>query len=627
MQASYRQAHVPAVFGVAVAAQATNSFVEDLLGALEPSFTHTDWIIVVANGTDCVHVLARNAAGTLVERERVDPRASLPPDEDIAPDVASATYLLRSCAVVFVATGAAAPPGTLRKALDDHAGALPLNTPNAGNQVSVFSLPEPAPIVRVPDDLPLPRLSADAARAIDGLRARPARVAASLLYGEREVKAPKHDPALALFRTREVLRQWASIEEFNRDARAAEAEHDARGAVPDGSPLGERAKALGSLGVTPEPRPDLAAMNRAFVAADQLSGERQREWSRLRLTEVKALAGGFASAWPRMLSLFVLAIVAAFSLAVASEFAETSPFPHGLLPESLERLPGSLFFIAYASILLFGLGRLILHRARRIEGRHQDYRLLAEGLRIQFFWSATAPYGSEASGAMRSYVADHIPLARRSAMFWVRAALHAIRFSAAPARGLYADAPQRAQAEWDSIAKSLIEHQLHYGENTLLTRRRAALRRLHIWSRVCLVTFLLCLGVLLARAVVQVVESLHGGLLPEAIVQLFEHPTAGHWFVVGMVVSLVISLSAGEAAEGFGLEAEIRRGEATNAMLLSAQCHWGATQEAAAADPRGLARAVKQREKLLFDLGRLMIDDYTEWFHIHRERPAQPIHG
>ncbi|QBQ99516.1 hypothetical protein [Paraburkholderia pallida] len=611
-----------------MSAQASRAFVGDLLGTLETSYTHTDWIVVVANGADHVQVLARNAEGKLIERERIDPRASLAHDDVITLEDASATYLLRSCALVFVATGDAAPAETLRTALADHAKTLPLNTPNAGNQVSVFSLPEPAPIVRVPDDLPLPRLAADASRAIDGLRARPARVAASLLSGEREVEMPDEEPARALFRAREVLRQWASIEEFNRDARAWEAAHGTGGAAPGDTPLALRAGALDALGVAAEPRADLAMMNRVFVVADRLSGQWQREWSRLRLTEVKALASGSLSGWPRPLSLFVLAILAAGSLALASEFAEASPFPRGLLPEGLERLPGSLFFIAYASILVFGLWRLIVHRARRIEGRHQDYRLLAEGLRIQFFWSATAPYGSDPDGAMRSYVADHIPLARRSAMFWVRAALHAIRFSAAPARSVAADAPLRAKAEWDAIGQALIEDQLKYGEDTLLSRRRHALRKLHGWSRLCLSTFLLCLGVLFARAVVQVLDSLHGDLVPEAVVRFFDQPMLGHWLVIGMVVSLVISLSSSEAAEGFGLEAEIRRGEATNAMLASAMHHWEATHhDASTGDAQGLARAVKQREKLLFDLGRLMIDDYTEWFHIHRERPAQAVHG
>lgn len=624
---SYGQAHVPVVFGVAVARQATESFVAGILVELEHSFRHTDWIIVVAHSTAQIQILARDETGKLIEREHIDPRAGLAHDATTGLGDACATYLLRSCAVIFEKTGDDAPPPELHAALERHAGALPMHTPSAGNHVSVFSLPEPAPIFRVQNSATLKQLGVDAARAVDALRPRPMRVSAGLLRGEREVEAPREEPARSLYRTREVLRQWANIDEFNQEAGDWERKNASKDTLPKDSPLGRRATVLNTLGVFAEPRDDLSRMNRAFIAADKLSGKWQAKWSRMRLAEVKALANRTSPGWPRPLSLFLLAVLAAVLLAMASEFAETSPFPDSWF-EGREHVPGSLFFVGYAGVLLVGLWRLITYRARRIEGRHQDYRLLAEGLRIQFFWSAAAPYGSGSGDAMRSYVADHIPLARRSAMFWVRAALHGIRFSAAPARGVAADAPERATAEWDSIGEALIEDQLNYGSTMLLQRRHDALHRLHGWSRFFLSSFLLFFFVLLVRALLQLTVAAFGHVFPEVAISVLEIPAVGHYLVIGMVVSLVISLSAGEVAEGFGLEAEIRRGEATNAVLESAKHHWRNTRvDAADSDPAALTRAIEEREQLLFELGRLMIDDYTEWFHIHHERPAQPIHG
>lgn len=631
MGSSDKQAHIPVVLGVAVAEHATYSFVEQILAQLRVRFEHTDWLVVVASGAPSVRILARIAGGALTERELVNPRLSLRQDSDMPLEDASATYLLRTCSVVFKASGDDAPPLALQHALKKYAEALPLSTPNAGNNVSVFSLPEPAPIVCVPDALSLEQLKADARDSINELLPYPLRVAARLLRREKEEEPPCSEPEKALFRTREVLRQWARIDEFNRDAREWEVQNGDVERVPDESPLGLRRTELGKLDVSPEPRPDLDMMNRAFIAADNLSGKWQRNWSRLRLAEVKALASPYSlvrSGWQVLGSLFVLAILAALFLALASEFADESPFPHRLLPEALQRAPGALFFVAYASILMFGLWRLIVHRARRIESRHQDYRLLAEGLRIQFFWSAAAPYGSCAENSMHSYVADHIPLARRSAMFWVRGALHAIRFSAAPARSVAAAAPLRAKVEWDSVGNSLIKDQLNYGHRNLVARRTAALRRLRSWSRFCLVTFLLFFVALLVRAVSLLLHMLPGELVPSVLVEYVDMPMVGHWLVIGMVVSLVVCLSASEAAEGFGLEAEIRRGEATNAVLESATRHWRETHvEVEDIDSNGFAQSIEQRERLLFELGRLMIDDYSEWFHIHRERPAQPIHG
>lgn len=631
MEINNEQAHIPVVLGVAVTENAAQAFVERILSEVEESFAHTDWLVVVASDTSSVRVLARTGGAGLIERERIDPRLSLHEHGDMPQGDASATYLLRTCSVVFVASGASAPPVALTNALHRYAEALPLNTPNAGNQVSVFSLPEPAPIVDVPEVLSFEQLRRDAHDAIDELKPRCHRIAARFLWREKETEIPHSGPEKVLFRTREALRQWAFIDEFNRDAKVWEQKNSRAYTAAEGSPLSLRRTQLDKFAVSPEPRPDLDTLNRAFVAADNLSADRQREWGRLRLAEVKALASPSRltfSAWPQPLSLFVLAILAALCLALASEFADDSPFPHGLLPETLEHLPGALFFVAYASILVLGLRLLISHRAHRVESRHQDYRLLAEGLRIQFFWSAAAPYGSSVDNAMHSYVADHIPLARRSAMFWVRGALHAIRFSAAPARTVAAAAPLRAKAEWDSVEHALIQDQLDYGRKNLVERRTAALLRLRSWSRFSLSMFLLFFFGLLARAVMRVTLAASGSSAPTGLLEYMDKPIVGHILVIGMVVSLVICLSANEAAEGFGLEAEIRRGEATNAVLASAKHHWRETRVAAQeADSDSFAQTIGQREKVLFELGRLMIDDYSEWFQIHRERPAQPIHG
>ncbi len=89
-------------------------------------------------------------------------------------------------------------------------------------------------------------------------------------------------------------------------------------------------------------------------------------------------------------------------------------FGHG--PEGIQ----SVALLAYLVVILFAYVWYRLATRRELKTRHLDYRALAEGLRLQFFWSLAG---------VRKEAADHYLAKQKTELDWIR---HAIRLWSEP---------------------------------------------------------------------------------------------------------------------------------------------------------------------------------------------------
>ncbi|MGH8605228.1 MAG: hypothetical protein ACREXR_21295, partial [Gammaproteobacteria bacterium] len=78
----------------------------------------------------------------------------------------------------------------------------------------------------------------------------------------------------------------------------------------------------------------------------------------------------------------------------------------------LAKPPAQLIFLAlYLSVFTLAIGWFHVAESRDIQNKHQDYRALAEGLRVQFFWRLAG---------LHSSVADHYLRRQKSEIDWIR---------------------------------------------------------------------------------------------------------------------------------------------------------------------------------------------------------------
>ena len=183
--------------------------------------------------------------------------------------------------------------------------------------------------------------------------------------------------------------------------------------------------------------PELSA---AFAAADRLAAHYQR-----------------ITHWVLRLTLAVAAMMA-LTLAIYSE----------IMP---------LRVVPLAYLLLFAFLTLILvwHRRVDAQGRYLDYRALAEGLRVQFYWRLAGLADTASSSYLRKQLDE---------LRWIREALRAT-----------GAVPPPATAQPDVALKCWVHGQAgYYAERAQLHERRS--RRMEYWSSVSLGVGLLAAGCL-----------------------------------------------------------------------------------------------------------------------------------
>ena len=244
--------------------------------------------------------------------------------------------------------------------------------------------------------------------------------------------------------------------------------------------------------------------------------------------------------------------------------------------------PAPLAF-AYVLLLVVAYAVYLGLRNSDWERKHQDYRALAEGLRVQLFWRLSG---------LPDLVADRFLHHQRSELDWIRQALR----SWATAEGYEPPtSPQAALAAGQPlplVLKYWVEDQARYYERSSCRDQRKEI----LIARCTRGFFLLGLGLAVAKV-----------FLPS------EHPLI---IAIGFTLVLAAVLQLYARVRAFSEQAK----QYARLQLLFARLR-DRLQEMI--DRRLDADA----RRVLLELGNAALAENADWVMIHRERPIEVLHG
>jgi hypothetical protein len=301
-----------------------------------------------------------------------------------------------------------------------------------------------------------------------------------------------------------------------------------------------------------------------------------------RLLEHYALANALAihfqtrrrRAWIALCGLGVLAVI---SLAGDNLAGEEGPVRHGL------------FLAGYLVMVALGFGAFKLAEGRAWQSKHLDYRVLAEGFRVQLFWSLAG---------IEEDVAEHYLSKQRSELEWIRQAIRSSNFpprsDSSPLTGtrLNWENLRLAGLYWINDQRGYFTETKQSNDATLLFRRRLA--------KALLFTALLFVFIM-------------------AVIDLFAPAGAGRglgkWFSntlgAGSAILLALAGAFEVYAEKMALSEQTKQYEQMAQVFTLAAKRF--EQCLAKSDREGALR-------LLFALGREALTENEDWVLLHRER-------
>ncbi len=220
-------------------------------------------------------------------------------------------------------------------------------------------------------------------------------------------------------------------------------------------------------------RPGLLGLRERFAMADHLANFYQRKRHHLVIRIIVLLAALVA---------FVHQLVTS-SLEVNRWIEIPGPVVERFESLGIIDLQGGWPFVLYGALVLIAYLIVLLVRQRRWQERYLDYRTLAEGVRIQFFWLL---------GGVRSPVVNFFLRKQRDELEWIRNVLRMWYLQSIIGDGFVADArPEQARL----IREKWIRDQRHYGEK----KAREMGRRDAVCCWVSRILVLLLLGSLVCR--------------------------------------------------------------------------------------------------------------------------------
>jgi hypothetical protein len=285
------------------------------------------------------------------------------------------------------------------------------------------------------------------------------------------------------------------------------------------------------------------ALATAFACADRLAAHYQRITHRvLRLT----------------------LLLAALLALIFEVYAEVLPL----------RIVPLGYLVCFALLTLV----LIWHRRLDAQGRYLDYRALAEGLRVQFYWRLAGLTDNASSSYLRKQLDE---------LRWIREALRATGAAPPPS----AAQPELALKCW------ILDQAAYYAAHARLHERR--MQRLERWSRV-----FLAMGLLAAFSLVvfwQLLERL---------------ATLHHWTVLIMGIAPVGAALWEAYGERSGARTQANQFARFAAIFSRAERFVGHLElEPATASRRHGELA------LLRELGREALIENADWVRLLRDRP------
>jgi len=334
---------------------------------------------------------------------------------------------------------------------------------------------------------------------------------------------------------------WREIDTFNADAHGLATQH------VDAIPHSEQSLIPDSaIAALPD---SCRQMRLRYAVADALAIRLQRRWRRLQ----------------RLLHLFAVLTLLAF------EFGQFDG----------DALGGHYKPWAYSTACVFMILAFLTYRrgsGLRLQDRYQDYRALAEGLRVQFFWTLAG---------VRQTAADRYLGRQRNALDWIRKALRTATLPLTNFRseGLY----PHAEAYW-------VRSQNDYYRQSEDARRE---RRAALWSRT-----LLSVGLI---GLVGLVISTWMGA------SSFARACWMSAFVLPTGFAGIIDHYAGKMAFSEHAELYARMSRMFDYALELL------TESLQRKDSLAVERVVE-------DLGIAALEENASWLMLHRERPLEMPH-
>jgi hypothetical protein len=283
--------------------------------------------------------------------------------------------------------------------------------------------------------------------------------------------------------------------------------------------------------------------------------------------------------------------------------------PHHALPEepTLGDRIGAVPWLLWLSFAASLVGSMWVHRRAAKEdhqNKHQDYRALAEALRIQFFWRVAG---------LPDAVVDHYLRKQRGELEWIRNALRAWDAESMPHQSREEPAPPLA-TRLAFVAKNWIAEQRNYYAKR--ARREHALLESEEHKVELLVKCSVGLALLLAL-VLTVPLFVHVHAL-EAAMHAVENPLV-HGLIMVAIVTLAVTaglrhgydeqMAYSEHAKQFGR---------MSGLFDSAERHLAAALESG---------EHHQAEELLKEVGAEALEENGDWVLLHRERPLEVPHS
>lgn len=335
----------------------------------------------------------------------------------------------------------------------------------------------------------------------------------------------------------------------------------------------------------------LARIHYIGAIADNLASENQEEWQELVLATTSKLAkvaqgqrGLFKLLFqPTLISLGLFAALALASFSELSGGCDPSDFfaVVGCASDTWKHWAGPFLFVAYLIALTWAWIMYANAKAKRREARHQDFRLLAECLRVDYL-----------RGVLQEpcRTADDLPVMQSSESSWVRLALRSIHY----AQGQSTPANRDLKPSIDWATKYFIEDQISYHIEKIFERRELVIGLLSGIAKKGLLLFVASVCLLGVNVVIEV--FVHEGILS---------PMGHHLTMITLVAGLAWWGGLRKIIDIYGLEQEIQRGEVVYTALKEA----------------------KDDSVSIMSAARIFAQDQAAWHALHRSKPVEAVTG
>jgi hypothetical protein len=256
-----------------------------------------------------------------------------------------------------------------------------------------------------------------------------------------------------------------------------------------------------------------------------------------------------------------------------------------LLFETYLEFCRSIFILSLYPILVLFAFVLYLTKGKRYEYKHEDYRALAEALRVQFFWKLTG---------VDEEVADHYLQKHKGELEWIRYAIRA--WSIQACGELLANA-----SSYELGLKYWVNDQRDYFKRRCREDRKK-LDRYHRWSKILLILGWSVAGVFL----------LHEIFLPFWVRMEILSPSAYH----GVIFSIITFLAVATAIQGYTEKTVLS--EESKQYEVMAKLYILASEKLSRSLRNDDLNATKQ---LFREIGKEALIENGDWLLLHRARP------